>query len=194
MEPRHDDSISLIMNRANSLLEELNTFFDQINEALGEGTETTEIGKIIGSVQKTLAGAETLPGTVDQTVNDAKRILEDVYADIKPIIANIADISSELNDPDGFLYSVLDTDKDVYANLVKSLGSVSGILDGLDKSVAFIPGQLPQLAGIIMDLRVTLKTAEDVLVALTNNPLLRGGIPEKVQTQDGGTSPRDIRF
>jgi phospholipid/cholesterol/gamma-HCH transport system substrate-binding protein len=37
-------------------------------------------------------------------------------------------------------------------------------------------------------------TAEDVMVALTNNPLLKNGIPERVETRTGGTSPRDISF
>ena len=60
--------------------------------------------------------------------------------------------------------------------------------------MAVLPGQVPQLTGLISELRVTLKSAEDVLVALTNNPLLRGGIPQKLETQSGGTSPRDIQF
>jgi phospholipid/cholesterol/gamma-HCH transport system substrate-binding protein len=194
VEPQHDDSISVLMNRVNSLL-------DLVNEALGEGSDITEIGKIMGSIQKILADAETLPGMVDQTVSVAVRTLEDIHAELQPILAsadsilaNVDAITGELNDPNGLLYTVLDTDEEVYVNLVKSLKSVSGILDNLDKTVAFIPSQIPQLTGIIMDLRVTLKTAEDVLTALTNNPLLRGGIPEKLQTQDGGTSPRDIRF
>ena len=194
VEPRRDDSISLIMNRASSVLDELNQTLALVNDAIGPGTDETEIGKIIGSLQKTLYGVEVLPETVNQAADAAVKTLEDLQADLKPILANLGDIVAELNDPSGFLYSVLDTDKDVYPSLVKSLNSVSGILDNLDKSVAFIPGQLPQIAGLITELRVTLKTAEDVLVALTNNPLLRKGIPSRPDSQSGGTGPRDIRF
>ena len=194
VEPRRDDSISLIMNRASSVLDELNQTLAQVNDAIGTGTDETELGKIVGSVQKILAGAENLPETANNAVDAAMKTIEDLQADLKPILANIADITTELNDPSGLLYTVLDTDKDVYVNLVKSLNSISGILDNLDKSVAFIPGQLPQIAGLITELRVTLKTAEDVLVALTNNPLLRKGIPTKPDSQGSGTGPRDIRF
>jgi len=193
-EPYHDDSISLLMNRASSVMDELNKFLAQLNEAVGPGSNDTEIGKIVGSVQKTLSGAEVLPGTVDETAKNAMKTIEELQAELKPILANISAITAQLNDPNGLLYTVLDTDKDVYQNLIKSLRSVSGILDNLDRTTAFIPGQLPQLAGLITDVRVTIRTAEDVLVALTNNPLLRNGIPNKPETQGSGTGPRDIRF
>ena len=192
--PYHDDSITLIMSRANSVLDELNKFLAQLNEALGPGSDVTEIGKIIGSVQKTLVGVEPIPGTLDDVVNVAAKTIEDIRAELMPILTNIYTITEELNDPDGLLYTVLDTDEDVYQNLVKSLGSLSAILGNLDKTVAFIPGQLPQIAGLLADLRVTIMTAEDVLVSLTNNPLLRKGIPDKPEIQGGGTGPRDIRF
>jgi len=187
IEPQHDDSISLLMNRVSSILA-------QLDEALGPGSDITQIGKIVGSVQKTLAGAEALPDTVDRSLNEAVKTIGDLQAELKPILANISDLTTELNDPSGLLYTVLDTDKDVYQNLVKSLKSVSDILENLDRTTAFIPSQLPQLAGLIMDLRVTMKSAEDVLVALTNNPLLRNGVPSRPESQGSGTGPRDIRF
>jgi phospholipid/cholesterol/gamma-HCH transport system substrate-binding protein len=68
------------------------------------------------------------------------------------------------------------------------------MLDNLDRATAFVPGQLPQIAGIIMDLRVTIKSVEDVLIALTNNPLLKKGVPDRLETHGGGTNPRGIRF
>jgi len=193
-EPRHDDSISLLMSRASSILDDVGRIVTQVNEALGPGSDATNIGKIMGSVQKTMAGAEVLPQTVDRTTADITKQIELLQAELKPILVNISALTTELNNPNGLLYTVLDTNSDVYTNLVKSLRSVSAILDNLDKTAAFIPGQVPQLAGLISDLRVTMKSAQDVLVALTNNPLFRGGIPQKLQTQGGGTSPRDIQF
>jgi phospholipid/cholesterol/gamma-HCH transport system substrate-binding protein len=192
--PRHDDSISLIMSRASTTLDGINQTLAQVNEALGPGSETTEIGRIVGSIRKTLAGAESIPGTVDRTADEAVRMINGIVAELNPILANINALTAELNDPDGLLYTVLDTDREVYTSLIKSLDSISGILDNLDRTTAFIPGQLPQIAGLLTDLRVTLKTAEDVLVALTNNPLLRKGIPQRIDSQPGGTTPRDIRF
>jgi phospholipid/cholesterol/gamma-HCH transport system substrate-binding protein len=198
--PRHDDSITLLMNRASTVLDEINRILVQVENAF-QGTDATAIGQIVGGVNRTVAEVETLPGTINKTaaditqdIDDLKAMLEDELGQINPILTDINALSSKLNDPDGLVYTVLDTDEAVYQNLVSSLNSVSSILENLDRTVAFVPGQLPQIAGLIMDLRVTMKTAEDVLIALTNNPLLRGGIPERTETQSSGTSPRDIQF
>jgi phospholipid/cholesterol/gamma-HCH transport system substrate-binding protein len=187
LEPQRDDSITLLMSKADSFLKELNILLALMNEALGPGTDNTEIGQIIGSIQTTLSSVEDIPVTLD-------RMIIGIQAQLNPILANANALIRELNEPDGLLYSVMDTDKEVYTNLVKSLVSVSGILEGLDKTVAFIPGQLPQIAALFMDLRVTLATVEDVLIALANNPLLKGGVPDRLETQASNSNPRGIRF
>ena len=191
VEPQYDDSISLLMGRINSTLDDVNQILALVDEALGSGSDQTEVGKIVGSLQKTLAGVEVLPDTVDQTIASLVDMIEGLLAEINPLLASATALIDELNDPDGLVYSVLDTDKDIYGGLVKSLTSISSMLNNLDRTVAFLPGQVP---GLLMELRTTLKTADDALVGLTNNPLLRGGIPEKVEGQNSATSPRDIRF
>jgi phospholipid/cholesterol/gamma-HCH transport system substrate-binding protein len=193
-EVQRDDSISVLLGRISSIM-------GQLDEALGEGTDETEIGKMIGSLTKTLAGVEGLPHSVDNTINSVDKTINSLDSTINgirlqlnPILANLNALTGELNDPDGLIYTVLDTDKDFYTNLVKILVSVTSMIDGLDKTVAFIPSQLPQVAGLLMDLRVTMKSAEDVLTALTNNPLLRGGVPDRTDSQNTDISPRGIRF
>ncbi|MDR2619199.1 MAG: MlaD family protein [Treponema sp.] len=207
-EPRHDDSISLLLNRASSILDAANRTLFAVNEALLVGTDATEIGRIVQRVDRTMAGVETIPDTVNKTagallsdvdtllayIGDLRDMLDSELARINPILADINTLSGKFVDPNGLIYSTLDNKGVIYNDLVDSLDSIAGILDNLDRTTAFIPGQLPQLAGVITDLRVTLKTAEDVLVALTNNPLLRRGIPEKVEVQSSGTSPRDVQF
>jgi phospholipid/cholesterol/gamma-HCH transport system substrate-binding protein len=207
-DPRHDDSISLLLNRVSSVMDAVNRTIFQVNEAFATGTDATAIGRIIGGVDRTVAGIETIPATVNRTadsilddvdalladIDDVKRMLDGELERINPILSDLNTLSSELVKPDGLVMTALDTSGPLYLSLVDSLNSVSGILDNLDRTTAFIPGQMPALAGVITDLRVTLKTAEDVLVALTNNPLLRKGIPDKVEVQSSGTSPRDIQF
>jgi len=187
VEPQHDDSIAIIMSRANSVLDELYRTLAQVNEAFGTGTDDTELGLIAGSLRRTMAGAEALPQTVTQLID---RVNEDLVS----ILSNINTLTTELADPDGLFFAVLDTDGEVYTNLLESLGSIASILENLDRAAAFVPAQLPQIAGLIMDLRGTMRTAEDVLVALTNNPLLRRGVPGRPETESGGVNPRNIRF
>ena len=193
-DPYHDDSISLILNRVNQVL-------GDVEEALRTGTDNTALGQIIGGVNRTIAGLEVLPGTVNTAVeslvvdiDDIKLMLDGLLAEIQPILSDLNVLSSQLADPKGTIAQILDGEGPVYVSLADSLESLSGILESLDKIAAFVPRELPQLAGLITDLRVTLRTAEDVLVALTNNPLLRKGIPDRIEVQSSGTSPRDIQF
>jgi phospholipid/cholesterol/gamma-HCH transport system substrate-binding protein len=67
-------------------------------------------------------------------------------------------------------------------------------MNNVEKVSDFIPAQLPQLAVIISELNTALKTAEDLMTALINNPLLRGGVPERKETGPGGTSHRNMDF
>jgi len=194
VELQHDDSISLLMKQVSSVLDEVNQLLVNMNGALGAGNSDTELGKIIGSMQKTLAGVEDLPVMVDETMVLVTKMLEDINVELMPLLANANILTAELADPNGVLSAALDTNGEIYKNLVESLGSVTAILKNLDKASAFVPAQLPQFAGIIMELRTTMKTAEDVLVALTNNPLLRRGVPGRPESESGGTSPRNIRF
>jgi len=184
-EPQRDDSISLIMSRTNSIMYEINRILGHVELAIGQGTSTTEIGLIVGSLQRTLAGLETLPDDINQTISE-------VRGELSPILENINTLTAQLNDPDGLIYTILDTEGEVFTNIISSLNSVSGILDNLDRATAFIPSQLPQLGGLLTDIRLIVRTAEDVLTAVANNPLLRGGIPERPENR--ATGPRNIRF
>jgi phospholipid/cholesterol/gamma-HCH transport system substrate-binding protein len=187
-ETHHDDSISLILSRVNSILDEANRLIVEVNEAFVTGTDATEIGRIAGSLQRTMTGVEAIPEMLEQ-------MLEEILANFTPLLAsvleNFNDILAQINNPDSLLYMVMDTEQDVYVNLVNSLASVSSILDNLDKTVA---RELPQLSVLMTELREAISTAEDVLTSLTNNPLLRRGIPQRVESQSGAASPRGIRF
>jgi phospholipid/cholesterol/gamma-HCH transport system substrate-binding protein len=115
-------------------------------------------------------------------------------AQVEPVLTNLNALSAKLSDPDGSVMAILDSEGEVYADLIASLDAISGTLRNLEKTSEFIPTQLPQAAAVLADLHTALKTAEDVLIALTNNPLLKKGIPERKETRAGGTRPRDVEF
>jgi phospholipid/cholesterol/gamma-HCH transport system substrate-binding protein len=195
--PTHDDSISLILSRLSSTLESANIALADISsistqvESAFEGDDSTAIGRIIGNTERSIAGIESMTESLPSIIDDS---IASVLNQISPIIANLDELSAKLNDPDGSVSRVLSSDGEVYTNLVEALDAVSGTMRNIEKTSAFLPAQLPQLAVIISDFRNALKSAEDVLIALSNNPLLRNGIPERMETRSGGTSPRDISF
>ena len=174
--PESGDSIGNIIATVNILLSD-------IQEALA-GTDKTTLGRTLGNVETITEG---LPHTIDGTVSR-------LMAQLEPILKNVKEVSDQLAAPDGTVMAILDADGEVYAGLVSSLESVSGILKSLDKTVEFIPPQMPQIGAVIVEVQGVLQTVEDVLISLTNNPLLRKGIPERKETPAGGTRPRDVEF
>jgi phospholipid/cholesterol/gamma-HCH transport system substrate-binding protein len=188
--PDHDDSISIIMNRANTLLDTLNNVLVQVQEAFA-GTDRTTLGRTLGDVEMAAAGIQNMTETLPAAVIDS---IYAVTGQLEPILADLNEVSAKLVAPDGTVSAVLDSRGEVYTGLIDSLNSISGTLRNLERTSEFIPSQLPQVAVLLSDLQTALKTAEDVLIALTNNPLLKNGIPQRVETRTGGTSPRDISF
>ena len=192
-EPQRDNIAQILLGASNIVT--------MLETALWNATDDTTLGEIIGSLNRTIAGAEALPGTVNKSVENLVaevgvilKSLNDILASVNPIINDLNNFSSMLTAPEGTVASILDSEADFYLSLLDSIKSISGILDSLDETVAFIPRQLPQLAALIMDIQTAMESANDLLISLANNPLLRGGIPERMDAQSTGTSPRDIRF
>lgn len=180
--PIHDDNISLLLSQINNLVGDI--------DAALKGTDATSLGRTVIGVEETVTEVKALPKTIKQTVDT----VDTLTGDIKSILTDINRITEKLNEPEGMVSMVLDGEGPVYTGLSSSLGSLSGILQNLDKTTGYLPADMPQVAALLGEVRAAVKTAEDVLTALTNNPLLKKGIPPKVQTQSGGTGSRDISF
>ena len=180
---RRDEGIGAIVERVASLLYIL-------NEAM-EGTERTAIGRTLLNVE---ASAAALRQTVEGLSVGIGENLELIMAQLEPTLAGIRALSEGLADPDGAVMAILDGEGDVYMGLVSSIEAISGTLRNLEAATGLIPAQLPQVTALLIDLQMVLRTAEDVLVALTNNPLLRRGVPERRETGPGGAFTRDLEF
>jgi phospholipid/cholesterol/gamma-HCH transport system substrate-binding protein len=191
--PDQDDTISIIVNRANSLLDVLNTTLGQVTEAFA-GTDRTSLGRTLGNVEMAAAGLKNMSETLPDTLNESIQTINGIIGQLEPVLTDLRTFSARVADPEGAVSAILDSEGLVYTNLIESLEHISGTLRNLERTSEFIPSQLPQVAMLLSDLRTTLKTAEDVLIALTNNPLLKNGVPPRVETRTGGTSPRDIPF
>ena len=185
MRPERDDSINNIMNRAGTLLTTLNETLIEL-----QGSGNSDLGRAVRNVEQSTAN---LSRTIDELPKELMASLTGLIAQIDPVLENLNRFSASLANPDGTVMAVLESDE-IYAGLTDSLASISATLRNLEKTSEFIPAQLPQVAVLLADLHTTLKTAEDVLVALTNNPLLKRGVPEHQETRAGGSRPRDLEF
>jgi phospholipid/cholesterol/gamma-HCH transport system substrate-binding protein len=188
--PDRDDSLNQIINRAGTLLATLNEVLVEVQDAF-VGTNRTSLGRTMGEVEMAASGLRVMAEELPQDLESA---LTGITGQLDPILANLNQLSLKLADPDGSIMSLLDSEGAIYTDLTASLDSISGILRNLEKTSEFIPAQLPQIAVLLADLHTSLTSVQDVLIALTNNPLLKGGIPKHTETRAGGTRPRDLEF
>jgi phospholipid/cholesterol/gamma-HCH transport system substrate-binding protein len=172
--PSQSDTIAIMMDKANTILDDVITTLDELNLAI-DGSDASVLGRTLRDVEKTVSG---LPAEM---------------VEIEKITRDISVITGELAGPGG-VSSMLDGTGTIIADLEKSVQSLSGILSDVKQSTAYLPREMPQIINLLTSVRTTLQTAEEVLVALRNNPLLRNGIPEHMETDTSGTNPRDIRF
>ena len=185
-----DDSVNNIMNSVGALLGTLNILLGDMQEAF-EGTERTSLGRTMGGLEQATSGlqqmAQKLPTDIESSINR-------IMVQIEPLLVNLRGLSDKLADPDGSVAAILDANGDVYKDLVKSLDALSGTLRNVEKTSEFMPAQVPQLAAMIAELRGLITTMQDVGTAAKNNPLLKGGIPEKKASNTGGASSRNMEF
>jgi len=166
--PPPTDSISNIINSVNTLLDTIN-----ISLSGSMGSEQLLLGQILYDLQETIL-----------SVNPLLDDLQDTITSINPILEQAAD-------PFGTVMMALDGQGAVYQSLESSIIDVAGIIENLNKTSDLIP---TQAAVLINEVNSTLRVVHDVLIAVANNPLLRGGIPERTETGPGGANPRNLDF
>jgi phospholipid/cholesterol/gamma-HCH transport system substrate-binding protein len=162
------DAITGIVNQVRSILGELN-----IALSGAKGSEDTAIGKIVKNLEMTT---------------------EALSSQLSPIMGNLEAVTGQISSPSGTVMSFLDSEGPIYTDLTSSLNSLADIIENLNNVSEFVPNQLPQVAILINDLSVALRSAQDVLTAASNNPLLRKGIPVRGETDPGGTNLRNLDF
>jgi len=171
--PPRDDGIGNIINQVGITL-------GKLNEALGEGRDENRLTAILDNVVGLLTELQNLIGGLS--------------GDLNPAIANVRDITDKFKQPDNAVMSFLNSEGDLYGNLEKTLEAASGTLQQLEGTIGDIHTQTPQLAALFTRLLTTVRSVNQVLEAVKNNPLLRRGIPEPPETKAGGASARNMEF
>lgn len=169
---KRDDTIS-------TLVAQINPTLTNINSALAQ-----------------LTGTET--GPLNQTIENVAVITDGLAASLGDTLKNVEGLTAQLEtmskSPDGFVPALVDPDGTMFDNVESSLDAVAGTLNNVEDASSILKSQVPQIARLIEDLRVALVNGQDVLEALKNNPLLKNGVPERVQTDSSGTNSRNIEF
>jgi phospholipid/cholesterol/gamma-HCH transport system substrate-binding protein len=184
--PGKEDSISSIIAQVDTVLADIDIVLRQVQGALSAEADSP-IGQALNGVNQAIADINNVTANLNRTITPILNNVDAITGDVKTI-------TTELSSADGLLMTLLGPDGTLAVSIDTALISITGTMQNLEKVSAFIPQQLPQIAALIVELRQTLQTAEDVLVAVRNSPLLKNGVPSHIETQSNGTNPRDIAF
>ena len=180
--PVNEDSIGNIINQVVILMETL-------NQSLGKILGDAEVA--IGSMSEIL---QNITGQLNPILNNVETLTVGLNSQIPPVITNVKTLTDQLASPKGTVMTILDNNGPVINNLTDVLNSITSIMGSLEKAIDFVPAQLPQVALLLSNLQSALVEAEKMIIAINNNPLLKGGIPEQKETGPGAATPRDLDF
>ena len=149
------------------------------------------IADLLGKANEMLDGIQNMVDGLNVAPREkAETALGQIVANIEQLTGNLA---ADLANPSG-VRSIINGDAETLRALESSLVHLSGILNNVEKSTDYIPREMPQIISLLTEARIALQSANDVLISLKNNPLLRKGIPEHAEIDSSGTNPRRIQF
>jgi len=170
-----DDSITYVLNQLTSILETINRAFS-------------------GPANSADVPLEQIVTNIVGVTDDARSVTFALAEDLSPLIKNLEAITHMITDQDSAINQILNANGPFYTNVEKAIGSLASIIENLNRTAEFLPDQLPQIGVLISELNMTIRSVQDVLTAIANNPLLRGGIPEHSETGPAGGGARNHDF
>lgn len=219
--PPKDDTISRLISNVNPLLENVNDTVVQLkktmtllNAALA-GTGTGPIANALTDAADSVKQLEQILGQANQAVTElvprisgvmsqVETSLPPMLSSVSTITANLAQTSEALKDPTGLvprlldpkgsLKTLLDDGNVLFNHIDASLAQVEKSMKNLEGATATLSAQIPRIAATIDDARSAIVTAQDVLEGVKNNPLLKGGIPERIDPKSAPTGLRNNDF
>lgn len=210
--PKRDDTLSNLVAQINPLLTNINETLTQLSGAFS-GTGKGPLAQTMDSLNRTvnqvaLALEGTGSGPLSKSLQDVSSItknidsslptllsdLEKTTSAVSQITANLETLSKNIADPTGLVPKLIDPKGTIFASIEATFDSVAGTLANIEDSSSILKSQVPQIARLIEDLRIALVKGQDVLEALKNNPILKGGVPDRMQTDASGTNSRNIDF
>lgn len=172
------DSIGVLMNKVSLIMDNVNRLLFLVNDALSGKSDSN-----ISSTVKEIIG----------NVNSITDNLTDFSGNLTDISKNLSNISGSQN---GVVPELLGSELSSNINsLMENLSSVTTDLQGISGNVNGLVNQLsPEVMTILLQLNSALIQAQDVLTGVKNNPLIRGGVPDRSKGSSSTAQIRETEF
>ena len=207
------DPIAMLLGQVQPVLEEIDrtvisirTLTETLNSEL-QGKGSGPLAATLNEVAAASRGATTVIGQAGTVIGQTGAVIsqiEGVTASLRVIAGNLEATSAALRDPTGLakrlldpkgsVATILDDDNALYNQIAQSLAELNAVIGQLAAFTRFVNTTQPQILSLLEQGRVTLDQGQDVLEAVKNNPLLRGGVPARREQQTTLQSYRDEDF
>ena len=136
------------------------------------------VNRLLGSVNDALDGSGAKSTPVKQIVSD-----------VSAAIADLDSVLKVLASPEGAVPKLLGPQ--IAGDITEVLDNLSSLSGSADKLVA---NAVPEIDDALNELNVVLVELQDVLTGVKNNPLIRGGVPDRSSESSATTHMRDLEF
>lgn len=174
------DSISVLLGKVSTILDDVHELLGNLNDAL-EGSGESPFTEIISNLND-------LTSILSDTENGAVPNLlgKDIANNLSETLATLNNL---MNSSDGAVPKLLG--KDISNQINSILGSLTPILS----DVSDITGTAsPEVNEMLVQVNTLLLQVEDLMTGLNNNPLIRGGIPDRSNESSATVNVRSTDF
>jgi phospholipid/cholesterol/gamma-HCH transport system substrate-binding protein len=173
--------LSRTPGRVNATVDDLNV---RINGVLDK------ISLIADNVNAISVQTRGVIGDLSTNLDVISQNLKEMTGSLK----NTQGLARRLLDPQGSVDTFLNDSNELFNQVDSALKNVNEITVQMKSFAEFINGTRPQVTSLLEKGGNTLTSAQDVLEAAKNNPLLRGGVPTRPAQGAPMSSYRDENF
>lgn len=178
------NSLAQTPDRLNSALDKVNNAVDTINDR-------------VDRISTGFTGMTDRVNVVLEKIDAVSENLKVITANLTAMSEGLKDskgLATRLLDPKGSISTLLNDNNALYGEIQQSLASVKEIVAEIKDFVAYLNSAKPQITSLLEKGSTTLDQGNDVLEAVKNNPLLKGGVPEEKAQGTTLKSYRDEDF
>jgi phospholipid/cholesterol/gamma-HCH transport system substrate-binding protein len=158
---------------------------------------TTRVNSVLEKIDTVSTDLMDISRSTKGTIGALSANLESITANLKTTSEGLREtrgLATRLLDPKGSLDTILNDQNALYKQVDSALQSTNAVIAQIRSFAEYINSTRPQISTILEKGRDTLDQGRDVLEAVKNNPLLRGGVPAEQEQTSTLKSYRDEDF
>ena len=201
--PEGEDTITSILGKVGPILDSLRTTVDNITGVIDSlkatiaGDAQGPVGDIVMDARDTIGGTKLLVSGLQEDIGVIMGKADATLTNLEELTSDLKEtegLVTRLIDPQGSVATILSDDNQLYEKITGLLDSLDSTLGDIRVFTASISAASPQILTILEQSRVTIEKGKGVLEGVSNNPLIRGGIPKEVDQSVLLSGFRDEEF